>query len=549
MLGNSNEKSLMLKTNRTNLSPIFLALIVAVMTIAQDSLFHVMADIQPSKLPLEKYLILLGFLLLAAFIKNRFWRFAFLSFVIFANFFQMAHLSYFGTQILPIEIYLLFTQTGEIQGTLLVEFQHILLPLALTIIPMTAIFWLAKRLGPRKTLPGLHWLFIFYLLYNPVRTFVTGNTWGRQPSHNEMAGMNAYLSLSYFLGRVLPEKVFTKKKETSENISHLLQLSPGEKKPSWDHVIFILGESLTPHHMSLFGYKRPTTPYLDSLKENSNFYSEIGLSSGVSTDIALAFLLNMTYGLAGSQKIAKGNHCLLKLAKERGYKTHFLSIQSAQQLRYIAPYVCPGSLDEYKGMEEVAPETKDHLAARDRDLLRELPELLTTRDSQFIILHQRGSHAPWERRSTDEARSFPHDSAVNFYDNSVVEFDLFFRDLNEMLSKSSRKILLVYVSDHGEALGEEGLWGHGALHRYAYEVPIIIESFNSPLPENLKRLPKFFTHYNLSLFLAQEMGFDINQKFDSLPQDYLILGNDIDGFAGALKVKFTEDSYEIEKRL
>jgi len=457
----------------------------------------------------------------------------------------MAHLSYFGTQILPIEIYLLFTQANEIQGTLLVEFQHVLLPLALTLIPMSLLFWLSRKLAPKKTLPGIHWLFIFYFLYNPVRTFVTGNTWGRQPSHNEFAGMNAYLSLSYFLGRVLPEKIFADEKTIVGNASNLLELKATKKKPKWDHMIFILGESLTPYHMSLFGYERQTTPYLETLRGRPHFYSEIGLSSGVSTDIALAFLLNMTYGLAGSQKIAKGNHCLLKLAKDQGFKTHFHSIQSAQQLRYISPYVCPGSLDEYKSLEEVAPNTVDHQAARDRDLLKKLPELLSSPESQFIILHQRGSHGPWELRSSDEAKIFPHDSPVNYYDNSVVEFDLFFRELNDILSKSSQKILLVYVSDHGEALGQEGLWGHGALHRYAYEVPVIIESFNAPLPEEVQLLPKYLTHFNLSLFLADQMGYELSQSFETLPRDYSILGNDIDGFAGSLKVNFSDDSYEV----
>lgn len=530
------------------LNPVILGLVASLLSVLQSKFFHALTGIQENELPLEKYFILLGFMLLASFIRNRTWRFIFLSFIIFANFFQMAHLSYFGTQILPIEIYLLFTQANEIQGTLLVEFQHVLLPLALTLLPMLILFWLSRKLAPKKTLPWLHWLFIFYLFYNPVRTFVTGNTWGRQPSHNEFPGMNAYLSLSYFLGRVLPEKVFAQEKTLVGNASNLLELKPTDKNPHWDHVIFILGESLTPHHMSLFGYDRKTTPYLESLTDRPDFYAEIGISSGVSTDIALAFLLNMTYGLAGSQKIAKGNHCLLKLAKEQGYKTHFHSIQSAQQLRYISPYVCPGSLDDYKSLEGVSPKTKDHQAARDRDLLKNLPDLLSSEGSKFIILHQRGSHGPWELRSTDEARIFPHDSPVNYYDNSVVEFDLFFQEMNEILSKSSKKILLVYVSDHGEALGQEGLWGHGALHRYAFEVPVIIEAFNSPLPAEVLKLPKYLTHYNLSLFLADQLGYELSQSFEDLPKDYVILGNDIDGFAGTLDIEFRDGEYEMRKR-
>lgn len=522
-------------------SHLILALGFLILTLAQQYFFFALKGFPIIWLSLGKYLTILAFFFLATFIKQKTWRFIFLSFVMILNFGQMAHLSYYGTQILPAEIYLLFTQWHEIQGTLLVELHHTLIPLLFTIVPLTLGWLLLKKNQNTYANKWMVALFAIYFIYNPARTLVTGNTWGRQPSTRELGGMNVYLASSYFLGRILPHKLKGEHKTQQNSSTELKLTKAGTAK--WDKVIFILGESLTPHHMELFGYKRPTTPFLNTLKENPNFDYTIGLSGGVSTDIAVAFLLNMGFGSAGSLKAAKGEHCLFRLAKQQGLKTRFHSIQSAQQLRYIAPYICGPFLDEYKAMEEVAPHTIDHQAALDRDLLPAVKEVLKTPSKEFIMLHQRGSHGPWALRSSKESQKFPHDSPVNYYDNSVVEFDQFMKELHGMLSESKEKILVLYVSDHGEGLGEDGHWGHGSLNRQSFEIPVLMMSFNQNLPVKLR--PNL-THYNLSMMLAQELGYQSNQDPLAPIENYIIFGNDIDGFAGKAQVEFKEATYEFK---
>jgi glucan phosphoethanolaminetransferase (alkaline phosphatase superfamily) len=523
------------------LNHILLAITFTCLTLAQQYFFYHLKNIPIVWLSLGKYVGIFIFLLSATFIRPQILRFLFLSFVMLLNFFQMAHLSYFGTQILPSEILLLFTHFDEIQGTILVELHHILIPLLLTLIPVVFGLWLTRLKSELYGTKIIGVLFVIYFIYNPARTLITGNTWGRQPSTRELAGMNVYLSLSYFAGKILPHKILRNKKDDGTNSSTDLYLSEGSFS-EWDHIILVLGESLTPHHMSLFGYERETTPFLSSLKKDPRFVHTIGLSGGVSTDIAVAFLLNMGFGEAGALKAAKGQHCLFKLAKEKKFTTHFLSVQSAEQLRYIAPYLCAASLDDYRSLEDISPETKDDQAADDRLLLPELNKLTDFKNKQFIMLHQRGSHAPWELRSLSQNRLFPHDDKVNHYDNSVVEFDTFFKDLDAILRKSSKKTLVIYVSDHGEGLGEDGKWGHGQLFRSAFEVPVIIMSYNKDLPADLRLIPKFIPHFNISVLIARELGFRPSIEVNSLPKDYVIFGNDIDGFAGKAKLLFSPDS-------
>lgn len=515
-----------------------IAFIFFALSLAQQYGFYTIKGLPIIWLPFGKYLGTYCFFLFFSFAKGHKTRYLLLSFLMILNFFQMVHLSYFGTQILPSEFSLIFTQAHEIAPVLITEFQHLLISGLLTIVPLALGFWAFRKLKTALAFKTVPVLFALYFAYNPIRTYVTGNTWGRQPSTRELSGMNVYLSLSYFLGKILPHKLSSSNASLEENESLKLKVTEG-KQSEWDNIIVVQGESLTPNHMSLFGYDLKTTEYLDSIKEDRRFFHVRGLSSGVSTDISVAFFLNLGYGHAGSIKAAKGEHCLFKLAKEKGRSTHFFSTQSAQQLRYIAPYVCSAYLDDYRSLENISPATANSDAAVDRDMLPKLDALLQTEGQKFVILHQRGSHGPWKLRFTPEADKFKNaDERIAYYDNSVVEFDLFWKELSTLLSKQKTKTLLIYLSDHGEAVGEHKRWGHGFLHPTSFEIPMLIQSFNEDLPPKTRQLPVNVPQYNLGLYIVNELGWKTNQSPFSIMQDFVIFGNDIDGFAGKAKIKF-----------
>lgn len=526
----------------------YLALVFFVLSLTQQYGFYAFKGYPIVWLSFGKYLGVLFTFFIFTFTPGPKLRFFILSYLLFLNFFQMGHLSFFGTQILPNEIYLFFTEFKEITGTVGSELNHFFIPLAFTLIPMAIGFVFIKKLKATYAIKTIPVLIGLYFLYNPARTYVTGNTWGRQPSTRELAGMNMYLSLSYCMGKIVPNKLFEKRFSPAENESLKLRIDEFEAT-EWDNIIVILGESLTPHHMSLFGYDKPTTPFLDTLKDDPKFFSTIGLSSGVSTDISVAFLLNMGYGDAGGMKAAKGENCLFKLAKRGDYSTHFLSTQSSEQLRYIAPYLCTAFLDDYRSLENISPSTLNHQAAIDREMLPKLDDLLVTNSKKFIMLHQRGSHSPWSLRYTAEAAKFKSegsDQRISDYDNSVVEFDLFWKEFVTIMSKKKTKNLVIYLSDHGESVGENNRFGHGFLQPHAFEIPVMIMAFNHDLPKRTRDLPKYLPQYNLSLFLAQQIGWKPNQSPFTTMKDYVIYGNDIDGFAGKANITFDEKSYKFK---
>ena len=93
-----------------------------------------------------------------------------------------------------------------------------------------------------------------------------------------------------------------------------------------------------------------------------------------------------------------------------------------------------------------------------------------------VVLHQMGSHGPaYAKRSAPAQKHFmpectsnvlqecSRDQLVNAYDNSIVETDHFLNSVIQWLEAKETRAdtAMVYVADHGESLGENGIYLHG----------------------------------------------------------------------------------------
>jgi len=113
----------------------------------------------------------------------------------------------------------------------------------------------------------------------------------------------------------------------------------------------------------------------------------------------------------------------------------------------------------------------------DEVLITELENLVTKVSADtLIVLHQLGSHGPsYFSRYPDDFRRFLPDcrsadfvscerqSIVNAYDNTIAYTDYLIASAIDVLSENSARIdaSLIYVSDHGESLGEHNMYLHG----------------------------------------------------------------------------------------
>lgn len=127
-------------------------------------------------------------------------------------------------------------------------------------------------------------------------------------------------------------------------------------------------------------------------------------------------------------------------------------------------------------------------------MLTDLPQKLRniTRDT-VIVFHQIGSHGPayHERYPADFAPFKPAcdsnklqqcspQQIVNAYDNTIAYTDHFLGRQIEMLRSAADRVdgMLIYASDHGESLGENGIYLHGMPYSFApavqKEVPMLM---------------------------------------------------------------------------
>ncbi len=122
----------------------------------------------------------------------------------------------------------------------------------------------------------------------------------------------------------------------------------------------------------------------------------------------------------------------------------------------------------------------------DEVLIGELSQKLIslTHENTLIILHMIGSHGPtYYKRYPSSQRIFTpdcqrsdiqnctHEELVNTYDNTIAYTDyVLSRIITELVVISESqdvKTSMIYVSDHGESLGESGVYLHGLPYAFA----------------------------------------------------------------------------------
>lgn len=123
----------------------------------------------------------------------------------------------------------------------------------------------------------------------------------------------------------------------------------------------------------------------------------------------------------------------------------------------------------------------------------------------IIVLHLLGSHGPtYYQRYPDEMKKFTptcdtsdlskcaSDEIINTYDNTILYTDFLISEFIAELEKNeSFDASLIYLSDHGESLGENGIYLHGLPYAIApaeqTHVPLLFYSKNADLMDRLKK--------------------------------------------------------------
>jgi lipid A ethanolaminephosphotransferase len=251
-------------------------------------------------------------------------------------------------------------------------------------------------------------------------------------------------------------------------------------------VVLVVGETARAANFQLDGYARQTNPRLSAQPGLVNFPHVT--SCGTATAVSVPCIFSGLGRKAYSQKVAARSENLLDVLSRTGVAVTWLDNDGG----------CKGVCGRVTTHDIAAKhETSPSCAGgecHDDILLERLPALLDASDDRdrLIVLHQKGSHGPaYYRRYPDAFRRFTPDCArndvqnctreelVNAYDNTIVYTDHVLAEAIALLQKHADRqdAALIYVSDHGESLGEHGVYLHGLPYALAppeqKQVPLV----------------------------------------------------------------------------
>ena len=269
--------------------------------------------------------------------------------------------------------------------------------------------------------------------------------------------------------------------------------------------ILIIGESARKDHFSLYGYNRKTNPLL----ETKNV-------------VALNATSASTYTTAGVKAILthkatdKLYEILPNYLHRTGVDVTWRTTNWGEPPVHIEKYL------KSKDIKKLYPQGDDNY---DGILLEGLQNdiINCNKDKQLIILHTSTSHGPTYNKkypadfetfkpvcTTVEMSKADHNELMNAYDNTIIYTDyLIDSTINILQQFTDRQSCVLYISDHGESLGENNLYMHGVPMLMApkeqIEIPFIIwKSDNSLNIKKMEETSQYHIFHSILNFLDIE---------------------------------------------
>jgi lipid A ethanolaminephosphotransferase len=240
-------------------------------------------------------------------------------------------------------------------------------------------------------------------------------------------------------------------------------------------LVIVIGEAARGMNFSLNGYPRETNPY--TARQEVISFTQV-TSCGTATRVSVPCIFsNLPYTQFSNLK-ANHQDNLLDLLKRVNLNLFWFDNNGAGGCQGVC-----------KNIDSI------NTNGLDGELIPKLAAKITQfkgRDT-LIVVHLQGSHGPsyyakypkeFRKYTPDcrknELRSCNAKSLLNAYDNSLIYTDFVLSEMIKVLKTQSSlwDSALIYTSDHGESIGEKGLYGHCAPYRLApieqIHVPLIV---------------------------------------------------------------------------
>ena len=286
---------------------------------------------------------------------------------------------------------------------------------------------------------------------------------------NYLAGVGSYV------------QEITKRKLPYEAIGADATLGPRWQTPTAERpllLVLVVGETARAANFSLGGYGRQTNPRLTEVKDLV-YFTDVS-SCGTSTAISVPCMFSDLGREAFSAEKARARDNLIDIVAKAGLGVEWYGNNTN----------CKGicrAAGEKRAVRERHPQyCKDDVPCTDGAMFEDFWSTLPSYSGRgLVVLHQLGSHGPGYHlrypesfnrftpvcRSTDFSKCQVSE-IVNVYDNTLLYTDhLLAETINRLQSIADRvDSAILYVSDHGESLGENGIFLHAVPYAFAPRV-------------------------------------------------------------------------------
>jgi len=294
-------------------------------------------------------------------------------------------------------------------------------------------------------------------------------------------------------------------------------------------VIMVVGEATRADHFSLNGYKRETNPLLK--KENIINFKEF-YSCGTSTAVSVPCMFSIYDRNDYSYKKGRATENVLDVIKHTK-QVAILWRDNNSDSKGVALRV---PFEDFKNREK--NRLCDDVECRDEGMLIGLDKYIEQHKNQdiLIVLHQMGNHGPaYYKRypkdfekftpvcKTNQLENCTQESIANAYDNALLYSDYFLSKVIELLKNYQNKYdtTMFYIADHGESLGENGLYLHGLPYFMAPDAQTHVASFMWFGKNNQHKVDEEKTYSQDNLFHTLLGLFNIKSKVYDKSMDIL----------------------------
>jgi lipid A ethanolaminephosphotransferase len=297
-------------------------------------------------------------------------------------------------------------------------------------------------------------------------------------------------------------------------------------------IIMVVGETARADRFSLNGYKRETNPLLS--KQDIVSFSNVA-SCGTSTGVSVPCMFSSLGRINYDKEKALVQENVLDVLEKNGIEVLWRDNNSDS--KGVATRV---KYEDFK-TPTLNPVCKGE--CRDIGMLSGLDAYITSHKDKdmLIVLHQMGNHGPeYYRRypkefeqfkpacQTGELRDCTQVEIDNAYDNAILYTDYFLSEVINFLKKydENYETAMLYVADHGESLGENGVYLHAAPYMMAPKeqthVPVIAwagQHFDYDLHDIEPFKDKVLSHDDL--FCTLLISYEVNSNMCKGKNDML----------------------------